>query len=215
MVGIITVDDAIDVIKEEAEEDFAVMAGITPSETATTYLRTPVLTIWKSRIPWLLLLMISATFTGLIISSFEASLSACVALTAFIPMLMDTGGNAGGQASVTIIRGISLNEIEFKDIFRVIFKEMRVAILCGVTLAAANFVKLLLFDKVGIMVAVVVCLTLIAAVIIAKMVGCLLPLLAKKIGFEPAVMASPFITTLVDAISLLIYFKIAQMLLKI
>ena len=159
--------------------------------------------------------MISATFTGSILTSFEDALAVCTALIAYIPMLMDTGGNAGGQASVTIIRGISLNEIEFKDIFRVIFKEMRVAILCGVTLAAANFVKLLLFDKVGIMVAVVVCLTLIAAVIIAKMVGCLLPLLAKKIGFDPAVMASPFITTIVDVLSLLVYFQIATSLLHL
>lgn len=166
LVGIITVDDIVDILQEEATEDMEKMAAIVPSDKP--YMKTGVFETYKKRMPWLLLLMISATFTGSILTSFEDALAVCTALIAYIPMLMDTGGNAGGQASVTIIRGISLNEIEFKDIFRVIFKEMRVAILCGVTLAAANFVKLLLFDKVGIMVAVVVCLTLIAAVIIAK-----------------------------------------------
>ena len=213
LVGIITVDDIVDILQEEATEDMEKMAAIVPSDKP--YMKTGVFETYKKRMPWLLLLMISATFTGSILTSFEDALAVCTALIAYIPMLMDTGGNAGGQASVTIIRGISLNEIEFKDIFRVIFKEMRVAILCGVTLAAANFVKLLLFDKVGIMVAVVVCLTLIAAVIIAKMVGCLLPLLAKKIGFDPAVMASPFITTIVDVLSLLVYFQIATSLLHL
>ena len=213
LVGIITVDDIVDILQEEATEDMEKMAAIVPSDKP--YMKTGVFETYKKRMPWLLLLMISATFTGSILTSFEDALAVCTALIAYIPMLMDTGGNAGGQASVTIIRGISLNEIEFKDIFRVIFKEMRVAVLCGVTLAAANFVKLLLFDKVGIMVAVVVCLTLIAAVIIAKMVGCLLPLLAKKIGFDPAVMASPFITTIVDVLSLLVYFQIATSLLHL
>ena len=213
LVGIITVDDIVDILQEEATEDMEKMAAIVPSDKP--YMKTGVFETYKKRMPWLLLLMISATFTGSILTSFEDALAVCTALIAYIPMLMDTGGNAGGQASVTIIRGISLNEIEFKDIFRVIFKEMRVAILCGVTLAAANFVKLLLVDKVGIMVAVVVCLTLIAAVIIAKMVGCLLPLLAKKIGFDPAVMASPFITTIVDVLSLLVYFQIATSLLHL
>ena len=150
-----------------------------------------------------------------IISSFEDALSACVILTAYIPMLMDTGGNAGGQASVTIIRGLSLNEIEFRDMFRVIWKEVRVAVVCGITLGIANFAKLLLIDHSSIMVALVICATLIAAVFIAKIVGCTLPMFAKKIGWDPAVMASPFITTIVDALSLMIYFQIATRVLGI
>ena len=213
LVGIITVDDIVDILQEEATEDIEKMAAIVPTDKP--YMKTGVFETWKKRIPWLLLLMISATFTGSIITSFEDALSACVILTAYIPMLMDTGGNAGGQASVTIIRGLSLDEIEFADIFKVIWKEARVAILCGLTLAAANFVKLLVFDKVTIPVAAVVCLTLMAAVLIAKIVGCILPMLAKKIGFDPAVMASPFITTIVDALSLLIYFRIATLVLHI
>ena len=213
LVGIITVDDIVDILQEEATEDIEKMAAIVPSDKP--YMKTTVFETWKKRIPWLLLLMISATFTGSIITSFEDALSACVALTAYIPMLMDTGGNAGGQASVTIIRGLSLNEIEFKDAFRVLWKEARVAVLCGLTLAAANFLKLLIFDHVTIAVATVVCLTLIAAVFIAKVIGCLLPMLAKKIGFDPAVMASPFITTIVDALSLLIYFSIATAVMHI
>lgn len=213
LVGIITVDDIVDILQEEATEDIEKMAAIVPTDKP--YMKTTVFETWKKRIPWLLLLMISATFTGSIITSFEDALSACVVLTAYIPMLMDTGGNAGGQASVTIIRGLSLNEIEFKDAFRVLWKEARVAILCGVTLAAANFVKLLLFDRVTIPVACVVCLTLIAAVFIAKVIGCLLPMCAKKIGFDPAVMASPFITTIVDALSLLIYFSFATAIMKL
>lgn len=213
LVGIITVDDIVDILQEEATEDIEKMAAIVPTDKP--YMRTGVLETWKKRIPWLLLLMISATFTGSIITSFEDALSVCVVLTAYIPMLMDTGGNAGGQASVTIIRGLSLDEIEFSDIFKVIWKEARVAMLCGFTLAAANFVKLLVFDRVAITVALVVCLTLVAAVFIAKIVGCMLPMLAKKIGFDPAVMASPFITTIVDALSLLIYFRIATAVLHI
>lgn len=213
LVGIITVDDIVDILQEEATEDIEKMAAIVPTDKP--YMRTGVLETWKKRIPWLLLLMISATFTGSIITSFEDALSVCVVLTAYIPMLMDTGGNAGGQASVTIIRGLSLDEIEFSDIFKVIWKEARVAMLCGFTLAAANFVKLLVFDRVAITVALVVCLTLVAAVFIAKIVGCILPMLAKKIGFDPAVMASPFITTIVDALSLLIYFRIATAVLHI
>ncbi len=213
LVGIITVDDIVDILQEEATEDMEKMAAIVPSDKP--YMKTGVFETWKKRIPWLLLLMISAAFTGSIITSFEDALSVCVVLTAYIPMLMDTGGNAGGQASVTIIRGLSLNEIAFSDIFKVIWKEIRVAVLCGMTLAAANFVKLLLFDKVAVSVAVVVCLTLMAAVVIAKIVGCILPMLAKKIGFDPAVMASPFITTIVDALSLLIYFRIATGILHI
>ena len=213
LVGIITVDDIVDILQEEATEDIEKMAAIVPTDKP--YMKTTVFETWKKRIPWLLLLMISATFTGSIITSFEDALSACVVLTAYIPMLMDTGGNAGGQASVTIIRGLSLNEIEFKDAFKVVWKEARVAVLCGLTLAAANFVKLLLFDRVTIAVAEVVCLTLVAAVFIAKIIGCLLPMLAKKIGFDPAVMASPFITTIVDALSLLIYFSIATAIMHI
>lgn len=213
LVGIITVDDIVDILLEEATEDIEKMAAIVPTDKP--YMRTGVFETWKKRIPWLLLLMISATFTGSIITSFEDALSVCVVLTAYIPMLMDTGGNAGGQASVTIIRGLSLDEIAFSDILNIIWKEARVALLCGGTLAAANFAKLLLFDRVTVTVALVVCLTLIAAVFIAKIVGCTLPMLAKKIGFDPAVMASPFITTIVDALSLLIYFRIATSILHI
>lgn len=211
LVGIVTFDDAIDVMEEETTEDIEKMAAIMPSDKP--YFKTSVFETWKKRIPWLLLLMISATFTGLIITSFESALAAQVALTAFIPMLMDTGGNSGGQSSVTIIRGLSLGEIEFRDIFKVMWKEIRVAVFCGITLGAANFVKLLLIDRVGLMIALTVCLTLVCSVIIAKLIGCTLPMLAKKIGFDPAVMASPFITTIVDALSLLIYFGCARVLL--
>ena len=207
LVGIITVDDVVDIMEEEATEDIEKMAAIIPSEKP--YMKTSVFDLWRKRMPWLLLLMISATFTGSIISSFEDALSKCAVLTAYIPMLMDTGGNAGGQASVTIIRGLSLEEISFKDIFRVIWKEFRVAFFCGLALSSANFIKLMLFDRVGIYVAITICLTLMSAVLIAKLVGCTLPMLAKKMGFDPAVMASPFITTIVDALSLLIYFAIA------
>ena len=213
LVGIVTFDDAIDVMQDEATEDIKKMAAIIPSDKA--YFRTTVFETWKARIPWLLLLMISATFTGMIITSFEDALAVQAVLTAFIPMLMDTGGNSGGQASVTIIRVLSLGEVEFSDIFRVIWKEFRVALACGLTLSVCNFVKLLIIDRVSMSVALVICLTLIATVIIAKFIGCTLPILAKKIGFDPAVMASPFITTIVDAISLLIYFRIATIVLKI
>ncbi len=213
LVGIITIDDVIDIIEAEATEDIEKMAAILPTEKS--YLKLSVLDIWKSRIPWLLLLMVSATFTGKIIQHYEDSLAAMVILTSFIPMLMDTGGNAGGQASVTIIRGLSLNDIEFNDILKVIWKEIRVAVLVGITLAIANFVKLLVIDGVTTTVALVVCLTLVITVCVAKVIGCSLPILAKKLGFDPAVMASPFITTLVDAVSLIIYFRIAVTLLHI
>ena len=213
LVGIVTVDDAILVIKEEDTEDIEVMAAITPSDKP--YMKTSVFETWKKRIPWLLLLMISATFTGKIISFFEESLASQVILTAFIPMLMDTGGNAGGQTSVTIIRGLSLGEIEIKDLFSIVWKEFRVAFLCGLTLSVVNFAKLLWIDQVGLLVAAVVCITLFATVLIAKIVGCSLPVLAKKVGCDPAVMASPFITTIVDALSLLVYFNIASLLLGI
>ena len=213
LVGIITFDDAIDVMKEEVTEDIKKMAAIIPSDK--TYFKTTVFETWKARIPWLLLLMVSATFTGMIITSFEDALAAYTVLTAYIPMLMDTGGNSGGQASVTIIRALSLEEIEFSDIFRVIWKESRVAILCGLTLSICNFVKLLLFDRVTVQVALVVCITLAVTVLMAKIIGCTLPILAKKIGFDPAVMASPFITTIVDAISLIVYFRVASIFLGI
>ncbi len=213
LVGIITFDDAIDVMQDEATEDIKKMAAIIPSDK--TYFKTTVFETWKARIPWLLLLMVSATFTGMIITSFEDALAAYTVLTAYIPMLMDTGGNSGGQASVTIIRALSLEEIEFSDIFRVIWKESRVAILCGLTLSICNFVKLLLLDRVTVQVALVVCITLAVTVLMAKIIGCTLPILAKKIGFDPAVMASPFITTIVDAISLIVYFRVASIFLGI
>lgn len=211
MVGIITVDDIVDIIEEETTEDIEKMAAIMPSDKP--YMYTGIFETFKKRIPWLLLLMVSATFTGQVIKSFEDALSVCTVLTLFIPMLMDTGGNAGGQASVTVIRGLSLGEIEYSDVFGIIWKELRVAILCGGTLAIANFAKLMLFDQVGFNVAMVVCLTLVITVIIAKLIGCTLPILAKKLNFDPAVMASPFITTIVDALSLLVYFQIATHLL--
>ncbi len=211
LVGIITVDDIVDILEEEATEDIEKMAAIMPSDKP--YMKTGIWETFKKRIPWLLLLMVSATFTGQIISHFEDALSACAALMMFIPMLMDTGGNAGGQASVTVIRGLSLGEITYKDTLRIIWKESRVALMCGVTLAVANFAKLMLFDRVGLSVSIVVCLTLVVAILIAKLIGCTLPVLAKRIGFDPAVMASPFITTIVDALSLMVYFQIASRLL--
>lgn len=213
LVGIITVDDIVDIMQEEATEDMEKMAAIVPSDKP--YMKTGIFETYKKRIPWLLLLMVSATFTGAIISSFEEALSVYASLIAFIPMLMDTGGNAGGQASVTVIRGLSLGEIEYKDVLRVAFKEVRVALMCGVSLAAANFAKLMLFDRVGVTVSLVVCLSLVAAVLLAMLIGCLLPVGAKKLGFDPAVMASPFITTIVDALSLLVYFRFATIFLKI
>ena len=212
LVGIVTVDDAIDVIEEEATEDIEKMAAMLPSDKP--YLLTSVFEIWKQRIPWLLLLMFTATFTSQIITSFEGKLSAI--LTAFIPMLMGSGGNAGGQTSVTIIRGLALEEIRLRDIFKIIFKELRVSIFCGGVLGVATFAKLMLIDKlllgnhgIDLMVALTVSLTIILVIIVAKLVGCILPVLAKRIGLDPAVMASPFITTVVDAISLLVYFGIA------
>ena len=218
MVGIVTFDDAMDVMEEEATEDMEIMAAMTPSEK--TYLKSSPFELYKHRIPWLMLLMVSATFTGMIISSFESALYALPALTAFIPMLMDTGGNCGSQSSVTVIRSLSLDELKFEDIFRVMWKEFRTAILCGVTLAVVCFAKVLLVDRllmgnesVSLIVAGVVSLTLGVTVILAKFVGCTLPLLAKRLGFDPAVMASPFITTIVDALSLLVYFMFAKSLL--
>lgn len=211
LVGVITVDDILDIMEEEATEDIEMMAAITPTDKP--YIKTGIFETWKKRIPWLLLLMVSATFTGSIITHFEEALATYVALTAFIPMLMDSGGNAGSQASVSVIRSLSLGEIQYKDTLKVVWKEFRVSLLCGITLAIANFAKLLLFDKVGLEIALIVCSTLVMTIMVAKLIGCSLPILAKKIGFDPAVMASPFITTIVDACSLLIYFQFASMLL--
>ena len=219
LVGIVTIDDALDVLVEETTEDIERMAAITPSYKP--YLSTGILETVKSRLPWLMLLMVSATFTGQIISSFEDALASVTILTAYIPMLMDTGGNAGSQASVTIIRGISLDEISMKDIGKVVWKEIRVAVTVGAVLALLNFAKLMLVDRmichnpITVWVAVVICLTLVCTVFAAKLVGCTLPIIAKRMGFDPAVMASPFITTIVDAISLLIYFRFATALLHI
>lgn len=214
LVGIITIDDAMDVMQEENTEDIQKMNAMLPTEK--TYLKTTVFETWKSRFPWLLLLMVSATFTGSIISGFEDKLAAMTILTAFIPMLMDTGGNSGGQASVTVIRAMSLGEIEFKNYFKVLWKEIRVGFICGISLAAVNFVKILLIDKlllgnseITLIVDLAICLTLVVEIIFAKMIGCTLPMLAKKCGFDPAVMSSPFITTIVDAVSLLIFFGIS------
>jgi len=220
MVGIVTIDDAMDVILEEAEEDIQMMSGITPTDKP--FLKTSVFEIFKTRIPWLLILMVSSTFTGIIISSFETALEKLVVLTAFIPMIMGTGGNSGSQASVTVIRGLSLGEVDIKEVLKVLWKELRVSILCGVVIAAATFLKVYFIDgfvmgteNVSLIVSMVVALTLCVTVIAAKLIGCVLPLIAKKIGFDPAVMASPFITTLVDAISLLVYFGIAKAFLPI
>ena len=220
MVGIVTIDDAMDVILEEAEEDIQMMSGITPTDKP--FLKTSVFEIFKTRIPWLLILMVSSTFTGIIISSFETALEKLVVLTAFIPMIMGTGGNSGSQASVTVIRGLSLGEVDIKDVLKVLWKELRVSILCGVVIAVATFLKVYFIDgfvmgteNVSLIVSAVVALTLCVTVIAAKLIGCVLSLLAKKIGFYPAVMASPFITTLVDAISLLVYFGIAKAFLPI
>ena len=213
LVGIVTIDDAIDVIQEEATEDIEKLAAIVPTDKP--YMRTGVFETWKKRIPWLLLLMLSATFTTMIITGFENALKAQVVLTAFIPMIMGTAGNSGSQASVTVVRGLSLGEIEYRDTLRVMWKEIRVAVLCGVTLALATFLKCVIFDKTGIDVAVVISLTLFIAIIFSKMIGCLLPIGAKKIGIDPTVMASPFITAIVDALSLLIYFTVACAFLNI
>jgi len=213
LVGIVTVDDAIDVIQEEATEDISKMAAVTPADKP--YLRLSVFEIWRSRIPWLLILMISATFTGLIITHYENALANYVALTAFIPRLKDTGGNAGSQSTVTIIRSISLGEISTQDTMKIVWKEIRVAVLCGLTLAAVNFAKLMLFDKVGVQVSAIVCITLVFDVLAAKIVGALLPLASEKVGLDPAVLASPVLTTIVDALALLIYFATATRILGI
>ena len=220
MVGIVTFDDAMDVLEAETTEDMELMGGMTPSEKS--YLKSGAFDLFKNRIPWLMLLMVSATFTGLIITAFEGALAAQVALTAFIPMLMGTGGNSGSQSSVTVIRALSLDELDFSDIWRVLWKELRTALLCGVALAVVCFVKIWLVDKmlmgndqITLMVDLVVCLALLVTVVAAKVVGCLLPIGAKAIHVDPAVMASPFITTIVDALSLLVYFVLAKAILGV
>ena len=220
MVGIVTVDDAIDVMEEEATEDIELMGGMLPSED--TYLRSSVWELFKNRIPWLLFLMLSATFTGMIINSFEDALAAQVALTAFIPMLMGTGGNSGSQSSVTIIRALSLDEVKFADLPRVVWKEIRTAVLCGLALAVVCFIKIWVVDRmlfnnpdISLMVDAVVCLAMFVTVLLAKTVGAVLPMVAKVLKLDPAVMASPFITSIVDALSLLVYFLFATMLLVI
>ena len=217
LVGIVTIDDAIDVIQEEATEDIEKMAAVLPSDKP--YMKTSVWGIYRKRIPWLLVLMLSATFTSTIISSFEGALASVIVLSSFIPMITGSGGNAGSQASVSVIRALSLGEIEFKSMFRVLWKELRVSILCGATLAAANFIKLMIFDLNGnpnaFMIALVVSLTLLGTIMMSKLVGSSLPLLASKIGFDPAVMANPLISTVCDSLSLLIYFGIATSILNI
>ena len=220
MVGIVTFDDAMDVMEEEATEDMELMSGMTPSEKP--YLTSSAFELFKNRIPWLMLMMVSATFTGLIITAFEGALAAQVALTAFIPMLMGTGGNSGSQSSVTVIRSLSLGELKLGDIFEVLWKELRTSILCGVALAVVCFAKIWLVDHllfgnqdITLMVDLVVCLALAVTVVVAKIVGCLLPIGAKALKLDPAVMASPFISTIVDALSLLVYFLFAKMLLGV
>lgn len=211
LVGVITIDDIVDIMEEEATEDIEKMAGMVPTEKP--YLKQSLFDIYKSRMPWLLFLMISSTFTSSIISGFEGALASCAILTAFMPMVMGTGGNAGGQSSVTIIRSLSLDEVQFKDTFKVLIKELTIGILCGLTLAVCNFFKLIWFDKVTKMVALVVCLSLFLTVMLAKVIGAILPILADKLHLDPAVMANPIITTIVDAGSLLVYFQVASMLL--
>ena len=220
MVGIVTVDDAIDVMEDETTEDIELMGGILPSEK--TYLKSSVWELFKSRIPWLLFLMLSATFTGMIINSFESSLAAQAALTAFIPMLMGTGGNSGSQSSVTVIRALSLGELKFADLFRVVWKEIRTAVLCGLALSVICFGKIWLIDRmllnnqnITLMVDAVVCLAMFVTVLLAKTIGAVLPMIAKVMKLDPAVMASPFITSIVDALSLLVYFLFASLLLNI
>ncbi len=221
LVGIVTVDDAIDVIRESDSDDIAVMAAVTPASKGKTYLKTGVFELVLKRIPWLLVLMISSALTGGIITSFEASLGAMPILTAYIPMLMNTGGNAGGQSSATVVRGLALDEISGRDIFRILWKEARISVICGIVLSVVNFGKMMLVDKmllgnddITVSVAFAVCLTLVVTVTIAKVVGCSLPIGAKKLGLDPAVMASPFITTIVDALALVTYFNIAVHLIE-
>ena len=220
MVGIVTFDDAMDVMEDEATEDMEIMGGMTPSERP--YLKSTPFELFRNRIPWLMLMMVSATFTGLIMTSFEDALAAQIALSAFIPMLMGTGGNSGAQSSVTVIRGLSLGELHFGDIGVILWKEIRTALLCGLSLAVVCFAKIWLVDhllmgnaNITLMVDLVVCCALCVTVLLAKMVGCMLPIAAKAVKLDPAVMASPFISTIVDALSLLVYFLFAKLLLGV
>lgn len=220
LVGIVTVDDAMDVIEEETTEDFEKMAAMLPSDKP--YLKSGIFATWRARLPWLMVLMLSATFTGMILNHYESALAACLVLNSYIPMLSGTGGNSGTQASVAVIRALSLDEVDFSDIFQVLWKELRVSLLCGVCLAGANFVKMQLVDRLLLgnaavtpMVCLVVCLTILFVVVFAKCVGCSLPILAEKIGLDPAVMASPFISTVVDVVTLLIYFQVARAILQL
>lgn len=216
LVGIITIDDIVDVIEQEATEDIEIMAAMLPTDKP--YIETGAVGTFKKRIVWLLILLISASFTGGILSFYESSLAVYPVLVSFIPMLMDAGGNAGSQASVAVIRSLALNEIEFKDMFKILWKEIRVAMLCGIVMAVVCFIKVMVIDArfvdgANVLTAVLVSITLFLTITIAKLVGCVMPLLAKRVGFDPAVMASPFITTIVDALSLIIYFQIVRMFL--
>ena len=220
LVGIVTVDDIIDVLEQETTEDFEIMAAMTPSDKP--YLRTGAIDMWKNRVPWLLFLMLSATFTTMILNSFEDALAVQAVLIGFIPIIMGTGGNSGAQSSTAIIRSLSLGDTEPKDALKVIWKEWRVALLCGLTLAAVNFVKMLLVDNlllgnsdVDYTIALIVSLAIVFTVMFAKVVGSFLPMLAEKIGLDPAVVATPLITTISDAVSLLIYLEIAKVFLHI
>ena len=220
MVGIVTFDDAMDVMEDEATEDMEIMAAMTPSEKS--YLKSSPIDLFRNRIPWLMLMMVSATFTGLIMTAFEDALAAQIALSAFIPMLMGTGGNSGSQSSVTVIRGLSLGELSFGDIGQILWKEIRTAVLCGISLAVVCFAKIWLVDhlmmgneNIPLLVDLVVCLAMCVTVVLAKIVGCMLPMAAKAVKLDPAVMASPFITTIVDALSLLVYFLFAKTLLHL
>lgn len=213
LVGIITIDDIVDIIEQENTEDFQIMAAMTPSEEE--YIKTPILMLAKNRIIWLLVLMISATFTGAIIRRYENVLQSVVILASFIPMLMDTGGNAGSQSSTMVIRSIALGEIQFTDFYKVLWKEFRVSLLVGFILAFVNFFRILIFDKAGLPITIIVCFSLFATVVLAKILGCLLPIFAKKVNLDPAIMASPLITTLVDAMSLILFFTLSNTFLDI
>ena len=210
LVGIITIDDVVDVVQEEVTEDFEKMAGILPSED--TYLKTPVFTLFKSRILWLMVLMVSAMVSGALITHFESAISALPLLVSFIPMLMGTGGNSGSQSSTTIIRSMALDEVELSDFFRVWWKEVRVALLCGVALGAVNYARIAFQYHDG-SIAMTVSLTLVVTVVVAKSLGCILPMLAKKLKLDPALMASPMLTTITDACSILVFFLFVMLLL--
>ena len=213
LVGIVTIDDIVDIIDEENTEDFEKMAALQPSEEE--YLKTNALVLAKNRLTWLVILMISATFTGNIIRKFDTVLQSVVILTAFIPMLMDTGGNAGSQSSTLIIRGLALGEINIRDILKVLWKELQVSTIVGVVLSLINFIRLYYFEKIDLLISITVCFTLFFTVVLAKIVGGILPIIAKKIKVDPALMAGPLITTVVDTVTLIIYFSTAKWLLNI